>query len=147
MHEIKGFPVMVRQIDLNLQGNYRSIFNRVKQEETKNIILSCSVDILEEVLKQAQQVGILTEHQNYIITTPDLHTIDLEPYQYGGTNITGVRLVNPENPLVKQTTEFFEQMHNEKLANGLAEENSFPEGLTAEKLKLETALAYDAGEK
>lgn len=31
----------------------------------------------------------------------DLHNVDLEPYRYGGTNITGIRLVDPENPLLE----------------------------------------------
>lgn len=30
-----------------------------------------------------------------------MHTIDLEPFQYGGTNITGIRLVDPENPMME----------------------------------------------
>jgi hypothetical protein len=54
-----------------------------------NILLCCSIDILPDVFKQAQQVGIMTDHHQYIVTTMDMHTIDLEPYQYGGTNITG----------------------------------------------------------
>lgn len=28
----------------------------------------------------------------------DLHTIDLEDFKYGGTNITSLRLVDPSNP-------------------------------------------------
>lgn len=33
-----------------------------------------------------------------------MHTIDLEPYQYSGTNITGIRLVDPENPMMEHIT-------------------------------------------
>lgn len=55
-----------------------------------NILLDCSFKILNEVLTQAQQVGIITDHYNYIITNLDLATLDLEPFQYGGANITGV---------------------------------------------------------
>lgn len=32
-----------------------------------------------------------------------MHTIDLEEFKYGGTNITAFRLVDPENPLVHRT--------------------------------------------
>lgn len=53
-------------------------------------MLECSFKILNEVLTQAQQVGIVTDHYNYIITNLDLVTLDLEPFQYGGANITGV---------------------------------------------------------
>jgi len=30
-----------------------------------------------------------------------MHTLDLEPYQYGGTNITGIRVVNPADEDVR----------------------------------------------
>jgi hypothetical protein len=33
----------------------------------------------------------------------DLHTIDLEPYQHGGTNITGLRMVDPQSAFVQMT--------------------------------------------
>ncbi|KAF4528160.1 hypothetical protein B566_EDAN016924 [Ephemera danica] len=56
---------------------------------------------LPEVLKQAQQVGLMASHHSYIITSLDMHTIDLEPYQYSGTNITGFRLVDPSDPDVR----------------------------------------------
>jgi hypothetical protein len=31
----------------------------------------------------------------------DMHTLNLEPYQYGGTNITGIRVVDPNDSEVK----------------------------------------------
>lgn len=58
--------------------------------QDNNILLDCSIDILEDVLTQAQQVGIMTEQYKFIITNLDLGTVNLEPFQYGGTNITGV---------------------------------------------------------
>jgi hypothetical protein len=30
-----------------------------------------------------------------------MHTLNLEPYQYGGTNITGIRVVDPNDAEVK----------------------------------------------
>lgn len=56
-----------------------------------NILLECSINILEDVLKQAQQVGLLSDSYKFIITNLDFGVLDLEPFQYGGTNITGVR--------------------------------------------------------
>lgn len=32
----------------------------------------------------------MSDEHNYIITNPDMHTIDMEPFQYGGANITGI---------------------------------------------------------
>lgn len=38
----------------------------------------------------------MTGAYRYIIGNLDFQTIDLEPYQHGDTNITGIRLVSPE---------------------------------------------------
>lgn len=35
-----------------------------------------------------------------------MHTIDLEPYQYSGTSIRGIRLVDPANPMIEHLTKF-----------------------------------------
>lgn len=46
----------------------------------------------------------------------DFHTLDLESYQYGGTNITAIRLFNPEDANVAETvgnlTEFIRRRTN-----------------------------------
>jgi hypothetical protein len=47
-------------------------------------------------------------------------------------------LISPKNPIVRQVTDFFSQQHAEK-------NMEFPEALTAEKIRMDTALAYDAG--
>lgn len=108
MYDSKGYTITLRQLDLGLKStNYRSVLRRVKLSEDKHIIIDCSIDILPEVLKQAQQVGLLTDHHKIIVTNPDFHTLDLEPYQYSGTNITGVRFIDPEDIRVRQITNFW----------------------------------------
>ena len=42
----------------------------------------------------------MTSYYEYLITSLDLHSIDLEDFKYGGTNITAFRLVDPHNPEV-----------------------------------------------
>ncbi|KAF8792731.1 Glutamate receptor ionotropic like protein [Argiope bruennichi] len=66
------------------------------------IVLDVPREHLYDVLKAAQQVGMMTEHQKYLITSLDIHTIDTEDFQFGKTNITGLRLVQ------EQTMEFRE---------------------------------------
>lgn len=44
-----------------------------------------------------------------------MHTIDLEPYQYSGTNITSIRIVNPESELIQQVETVITE---NELANG-----------------------------
>lgn len=41
----------------------------VKLSGYRNIIIDCSYDILENVLKQAQQVGIMSEQYRVIIAS------------------------------------------------------------------------------
>lgn len=125
-YDNKGFTVTVRQLDITKDDNYRPQLRRVKHSGDKNIIISSSIDALPEILKQAQQVGLLTEEHQFIITSLDMHTIDLEPFQHSGANITGVRLISPEDPFVKRITEFFAEKYAEKMEqenDGNGEEN------------------------
>ncbi|XP_059617774.1 uncharacterized protein LOC132262512 [Phlebotomus argentipes] len=137
LYDPKGHTVTVRQLDLGLQDNYRAVLRRVKLSEEKNIVLHCSVDILPEVLKQAQQVGIMSENHQYIITSMDLHTIDLEPYQYSDTNITGIRLIDPEDQRLLQVTDFWKNLHEE-------ENLELPDSMMPANIKTEVALTFDS---
>lgn len=174
MHELlkkydnKGFTVTVRQLDITSNENYRPQLRRVKLSEDKNVIISCSIETLPEILKQAQQVGLLTDQHQFIITCLDMHTIDLEPFQHSGANITGVRLIVPEDSMVAQVTDFFaekyaEKMKREKEKNSKEnedgedtddkkdeegddedDEDDVPPGLTADNIRVDTALTFDA---
>jgi glutamate receptor, ionotropic, invertebrate len=187
MYDKKGFTVTVRELDITENGNYRPQLRRVKHSEDTNVIISCSIESLDEIMKQAQQVGLFTENHQFIITSLDLHTIDLEPYQHSGANITGFRLIRPDDSLVQIVTNFFaerfkeegfgeddndddddeendeedddEENDNENSNDDNKDDNEdndeegndekndnddVPEGLTAEKLRVDTALTYDA---
>jgi glutamate receptor, ionotropic, invertebrate len=121
MHELlkkydnKGFTVTVRELDITDNENYRPQLRRVKHSEDLNVIISCSIETLPEILKQAQQVGLLTDKHQFIISSLDFHTIDLEPFQHSGANITGIRLVVPEDIFVVQITEFFAEKYVDKM--------------------------------
>ncbi|XP_065092480.1 glutamate receptor ionotropic, kainate 2 isoform X2 [Ochlerotatus camptorhynchus] len=137
MNDPKGYTVTVRQLDLKLNGNFRPVLRRVKLSDDKHIILACSIESMPEVLKQAQQVGLMTDHHQVIITSMDLHTIELEPYQYSGTNITGIRLLDPEEDKIHQVTEFLN-------ASQISKTLELKEGLNPATMRVETALMYDA---
>lgn len=59
----------------------------------------------------------------------DLQTLDLEPYQYSGVNFTGVRLVDPKDPMVQQIV----RKHRQEWGLDHPRE-----------LRVESALMYDA---
>lgn len=101
-------------------------------------MLDCSTEKIYEVLKQAQQIGMMSDYHSYLITSLDLHTVNLEPFQYGGTNITAFRLVDPDNGLVRQTVKNWTAADTKigKKVN-FGHDNS-------SVIKAETALMYDA---
>lgn len=75
------------------------------------------------MLKQAQQIGILVDSWSIIITNLDAHTIDLEPYQYGGANITTLRLVDATSAYLTDYGEFMKKMANDEQKKNDGEEN------------------------
>lgn len=56
--------------------------------------------------KQAQQIGLLVDKYHFIITNLDAHTIDLEPFQYSGANITILRMVDTSNAPMTEYGEY-----------------------------------------
>lgn len=53
-------------------------------------MLDCSSENLNEILDQAQQVGLMMNDYSYIILNLDFQTIDIGSLQFSNTNITGV---------------------------------------------------------
>ncbi|KAL1492274.1 hypothetical protein ABEB36_012749 [Hypothenemus hampei] len=127
-----GVQLIFRELDKDSSGSFREVLSNIKNMPEYNILLECSMDILEEVLRQAQQVGIMNEYYNYIITNLDLATINLEPYQYGGTNITGIRLFDHEDSKVMEMQKRILDMLK------LTENQN-----NHEKLRISTALLID----
>lgn len=44
----------------------------------------------------------MTNDYRYIVGNLDFQTMDLEPFQHGDTNITGIRLVSPDAKIVQE---------------------------------------------
>lgn len=59
----------------------------------------------------------------------DLQTIDLHPYMYSGVNISGIRMVDPDDPFVRSF------VGSKLSAFGIQ---------SVEKLRVEEALMFDA---
>ncbi|GIY79635.1 hypothetical protein CDAR_197522 [Caerostris darwini] len=96
---------------------YRKVFWQVKKdlqklkEENQKIVLDVGRENLFTVLKHAQQVGMITEHQQYLITSLDLHTLDLSEFKYGKCNITGFRLVQESYTEYKHLADFMARQY------------------------------------
>ena len=87
------FRLVVKQLKKTENG-YRDILKEVYLSESNLIVLDCERKILEDVLKQCQQVGLISQDYYFLLTSLDGHTVDLEDFKYGGTNITAFRMVN-----------------------------------------------------
>lgn len=81
--------------------SYRDVLWRLKEAKHENILLDVRSEHLIEVLRQAQQVGLLTRRANFLITSLDLHTLDLEYFRHSQSNITSLRIVREDHPLLK----------------------------------------------
>nr|CAH7752040.1 unnamed protein product [Callosobruchus chinensis] len=93
-------PIAIRQ--LGEGSDYRPLLKQIKNSAESHIVLDCTTPRIYEVLKQAQQIGMMSDYHSYLITSLDLHGVNLEEFKYGGTNITAFRLVDPEGPEVKK---------------------------------------------
>ncbi|CAH0553020.1 unnamed protein product [Brassicogethes aeneus] len=128
--------VLIRKLETDINGSYHiSLMNAKKTGET-NFIIECSINVLDSVLKQAQQVGMMTDNYHFIIANLDMHTIDISPYQYAGTNITGLRIVNPNSPDVIR--------HTKEIQKLIIPSTNFNENFQGIKLRLRTALTIDS---
>uniref|UniRef100_A0AAR5Q5X3 Uncharacterized protein n=2 Tax=Dendroctonus ponderosae TaxID=77166 RepID=A0AAR5Q5X3_DENPD len=130
----EGIIVTVEQLDRDGTGNYRDALKRVWRTKQRFIVIDCHIDNLVEVLVQCQQVGMMTSDYSYFLTNLDAHTRDLSPFQWSQTNITGIRLVNPESSSV--------QSMSQKLFSEVDPIDELVQ--IASKLETETALIYDA---
>ncbi|KAJ6217244.1 hypothetical protein RDWZM_008401 [Blomia tropicalis] len=77
---------------------YRDTFWEVNKAKVTNVILDVKRDNLLLVLRHAQQVGMMTDSHSYLITSLDLHTMDLEDFKFGRTKITSLRIVDESSP-------------------------------------------------
>lgn len=105
-HGPSEFPIAVRQ--LSVSGDYRPLLKQIKNSAEAHIVLDCSTEKVYDVLKQAQQIGMMSDYHSYLITSLDLHMVDLDEFRYGGTNITAFRLVNPDKESVQATIQEWE---------------------------------------
>ncbi|XP_047523184.1 glutamate receptor ionotropic, kainate 2 isoform X5 [Pieris napi] len=132
-HGPSELPVAVRQLPDS--HDYRPLLKQIKNSAESHIVLDCATERIRDVLQQAQQIGMMSDYHSYLITSLDLHSVDLEEFKYGGTNITALRLLDPERAEVQRVVRdwvYDEARKGRKLQLGHT------------SAKTETALMYDA---
>ncbi|XP_037578968.1 glutamate receptor ionotropic, kainate 2-like isoform X2 [Dermacentor silvarum] len=93
---VGGQPVPVSLRMLTDKEDPRPLLREIAKSADSNVVLDLAAERLAEVLKAAQKIGIITEYHSYVVTTLDMHTLDLTPFQNSGTNLTGFELLNRE---------------------------------------------------
>uniref|UniRef100_A0A2A4J849 Glutamate receptor 1 n=1 Tax=Heliothis virescens TaxID=7102 RepID=A0A2A4J849_HELVI len=139
-HGPSELPVAVRQLPDS--HDYRPLLKQIKNSAESHIVLDCTTERIRDVLQQAQQIGMMSDYHSYLITSLDLHSVDLEEFKYGGTNITSLRLLDPERADVQRVVRdwvYDEARKGRKLQLG---HTTAKENMTF--IKTETALMYDA---
>lgn len=91
--------INIRNLDYTRNNEFRSTLQDIRDSEDSNIVLECSYESLPIILRQAMQVGLMTKNYRWIIANLDAHSINLEPYQYSGANITIFRLVDTSHTI------------------------------------------------
>ncbi|UXI16918.1 hypothetical protein NH340_JMT02861 [Sarcoptes scabiei] len=96
--EAQKFNWKIKLYQFEPNKPYRDTFWEVNKAKVKNIILDVKRENLLLVLRHAQQVGIMTEAHSYLITSLDLHTMNLEDFKFGRTKISSLRIVDDSSP-------------------------------------------------
>ncbi|XP_074598842.1 glutamate receptor ionotropic, kainate 2-like [Brevipalpus obovatus] len=116
---------------------YRDTYWEIKRSGETNIILDVRTENINRALKHAQQVGLITENHNYIITSLDLPAIDMEDYIFSKTKITSFKLTDSSSPDLMKLQERMPQLM-EKHGNRTMMGSQFRD------IRTESALTFDA---
>lgn len=173
LYDPKGDTVTVKRIDVGLPTkNYRAVLRDVKMSSDVCIIIECSIDSLSEILKQvqslhnsikcnkiyvndffvveleqAQQIGLLVDKYQIILTNLDAHTINLEPYQYGGANITTIRMVDATSAPLTEYAEYKKKVAKDDQKEDEKEDGKSDDKASKEEEKPEDKPASEDGAK
>lgn len=61
------YPITVRQLPAT--GDFRPLLKQIKNSGEAHIVLDCNNDKIYDVLKQAQQIGMMSDYHSYLITS------------------------------------------------------------------------------
>lgn len=88
----------------NHRFEYRSILRDISSRTIKNIIIDLNPKETEAMLKMALQLGMINSTFNYILTSLDAETMNLDDFKYNRANITTFRLVKSESEFHRKIT-------------------------------------------
>lgn len=77
------------------------------QLKIKNLIVDVPREKIRQVLSNAISVNMLSEYHDYIFTSLDVQTIDLQDFRYIGANISSFSLIDKQSNDYKEIITFY----------------------------------------
>ncbi|KAG8193455.1 hypothetical protein JTE90_005102 [Oedothorax gibbosus] len=99
-----------------------------------NFVMDLPLPRIKEVFAAGEKVDMMTEYNNYLITTLDVHTVEWTENYIGRPNITAFRLIDPENEVFKRILK--DWIYAEQILGN--------EVIGKQPITTEAALMYDA---
>ena len=96
-----GIKLKIQQLFTDTD-DYRPQLKQIRMSGETKIVIDCSYDKIQEVLRQAADVDLVTDYHSYLITSLDVDRIDLANFTDINVNITGYRMIEPSSPAVAQ---------------------------------------------
>ncbi len=107
----------------NYDYEYRTILRDISKRRISNIIFDLDPEKSQQLLKMALQLGMINSTYQYILTTLDIETVNLDDFKYNRANITAFRLVQTDSPFHKAVTYNLTDYYNTNLKE--SEKNKF----------------------
>nr|CAD7601759.1 unnamed protein product [Timema genevievae] len=120
---------------LSMDGDHRSLFKDIHDSTQTHILLDCATDNIMNILRQAKEVDMFGDYENYFITSLDAHTLDFSEFEHLQTNVTFLRLIDPNSPEVVNAVN--DWVHGEREYGRVL-------NIRPETVRVEAALMYDA---
>ncbi|XP_022651879.1 glutamate receptor ionotropic, kainate 2-like isoform X2 [Varroa destructor] len=91
---LRAAPSLTTLRPLDKSVSPGTLFKEVLRSKDTHIVLDVDTQLIPELLRSAKDVGLMTEYHNFVITSLDLHTLDLSPFFPSRANITFLQLLD-----------------------------------------------------
>ncbi|XP_064489353.1 glutamate receptor ionotropic, kainate 2-like isoform X2 [Ornithodoros turicata] len=132
----EGLGFGLRQSDKG--RDLRKLFREVGRRGETNVVLHVPARRIAEYLREAHLAGMLSEYHNYILTSLDMHVLDLREFQRIPCNLTSFHVLQTSAlPWFSRDDHVGEDLASLAKQYGLARH-------TKKYVKLDAALVHDA---
>uniref|UniRef100_A0A8C4NCY2 Uncharacterized protein n=1 Tax=Eptatretus burgeri TaxID=7764 RepID=A0A8C4NCY2_EPTBU len=111
---------------------WSEVLSSLEKETDRHVVLDCEPDVVEQVLHQLNSTGRHTRGYHFILANFGFSDINLDAMLHVGANVTGFRLVDPDDEFVSLFLQRWNQL----------DKREYPG--TEHPLKYTSALTYDA---